>query len=62
MSSVIVKNNRATANTSQVKLESTGAAYGQVQTHYDENINMYNEPPQNIISLHEFSKKALDRL
>lgn len=33
-----------------------------VATHYDENINMYNEPPQNIISLHEFSKIALNRL
>jgi len=33
-----------------------------VTTHYDENINMYNEPPQNIISLHEFSKIALNRL
>ena len=35
---------------------------GFVSTHYDENINMYNEPPTNIISLHDFYKLALDRL
>lgn len=64
MSGVVIKNNRATANTNQVKLDQGAAAssYGQVHTHYDENINMYNEPPQNVISLHDFSKKALDRL
>ncbi len=35
-----------------------------VPIHYDENssVSMYTEPPQNIISLHEFQKIALDRL
>jgi hypothetical protein len=27
---------------------------GSVATHSHDQINMYNEPPQNIISLHEF--------
>jgi hypothetical protein len=54
---MILKNNRATA----VSKSETGQA-GMILTHQDENINMYNEPPQNIISLHEFYKIALDRL
>jgi len=46
-----------------VSLKNQGASdAGMVQTNYDENINMYNEPPQNIISLHEFYRVALDRL
>ena len=40
----------------------TTADYGMVQTNYDENINMYNDAPLNVISLHEFSKFAVDRL
>jgi hypothetical protein len=35
---------------------------GSVTTHSYDQINMYNEPPQNIISLHEFQKLSLDRL
>lgn len=35
---------------------------GSVMTHSHDQINMYNEPPQNIISLHEFQKLSLDRL
>ena len=35
---------------------------GMVKDHRDEQINMYNEPPQNVISLHEFQKLSLDRL
>jgi hypothetical protein len=33
-----------------------------VLTNIHDAINMYNEPPQNIISLHEFSQLALARL
>lgn len=35
---------------------------GAVFTHSHDQINMYNEPPQNVISLHEFQKLSLDRL
>jgi len=35
---------------------------GEVYTNIHEGINMYTEPPTNTISLHEFSKIALDRL
>ena len=35
---------------------------GMVATHYDDNINMYGQPPENIISLYEFQQLALDRL
>ena len=35
---------------------------GSVTTHSHDQINMYNEPPQNVISLHEFQKLSLDRL
>lgn len=56
---VIVKNNKVTAKQSEAA--EAASAY-EVSTNYQDNINMYNEPPQNIISLHEFSKLALDRL
>ena len=52
-------NNRKGAAETRPNIDGT---YGQVQTNYDDNINMYNDPPQNIIRLHEFSKMALDRL
>ena len=35
---------------------------GTVLTHRDEYINMYTEPPQNIISLQELFKLSQDRL
>ncbi len=54
--SMIISNNKATA------LADAQMSAGIVNTHRDEQINMYNEPPQNIISLHEFQKLALDRL
>jgi hypothetical protein len=53
---MIVANHRPTA------LADTQMSAGTVQDHRDEQINMYNEPPQNIISLHEFQKLSLDRL
>jgi hypothetical protein len=59
MAQPVIINKRATAQVTRPGLDGT---YGQVETHYEENINMYNEPPQNVISLHEFSKMALDRL
>jgi hypothetical protein len=43
------------------KPDAEGGA-GEVYTNIHEGINMYTEPPTNIISLHEFSKIALDRL
>ena len=55
--SMIVKNHRLTAQADEQMMSA-----GSVQTHRDEQINMYNEPPQNIISLHEFQKLSLDRL
>ena len=55
----VIVNNRIGAQQTRPSLE---GSYGTVATNYDENINMYNEPPQNVISLHEFSKMALDRL
>ena len=56
-SSVIIANKRVavTSNTAMTDV-------GMVNTHYDENINMYTEPPQNTISLHEFYSVALNRL
>ena len=34
-----------------------------MSVNFDENcVSMYTDPPQNIISLHEFQKIALDRL
>lgn len=56
-SSMIISNKKATAQ-ADAQMMSAGTVY----THRDEQINMYNEPPQNIISLHEFQKLALDRL
>ena len=35
---------------------------GTVQINQHEQINMYNEPPQNIITLHEFMKLSFDRI
>lgn len=55
--SMIISNNKATAQ-ADAQMMSAGI----VNTHRDEQINMYNEPPQNIISLHEFQKLSLDRL
>ncbi len=54
--SMIVSNNKLTA------LADAQMSAGIVYNHRDEQINMYNEPPQNIISLHEFQKLSLDRL
>lgn len=58
---IMVVNKRATA------VNSAGAAagagdHGIVMTNYDENINMYTDPPQSTISLHEFFSIALSRL
>jgi hypothetical protein len=58
-SSMIISNNRISAN--QGNSMQDGAA-GYVGTNNHDQINMYNEPPQNIISLHEFQKLSLDRL
>jgi len=54
--SMILSNNKATAQAD------AQMSAGTVYSHRDEQINMYNEPPQNIISLHEFQKLSLDRL
>ena len=35
---------------------------GLVSTNYEENLNMYTQPPQNVISLHDFQSLALERL
>ena len=54
--SMILSNNKATAQAD------AQMSAGSVNNHREEQINMYNEPPQNIISLHEFQKLSLDRL
>jgi len=54
--SMILANNKATAQAD------AQMSAGTVNNYRDEQINMYNEPPQNIISLHEFQKLSLDRL
>ncbi len=55
--SMILSNKKLTAQ-ADAQMMSAGTVY----THRDEQINMYNEPPQNTISLLEFLKLALDRL
>ena len=54
---MIVSNNTAIA-LADAQMNSAG----HVLIHSEDYINMYNEPPQNIISLHEFQKLSLDRL
>jgi hypothetical protein len=54
--SLIIANKKATAHPDAFM------SAGTVLTHRDEYINMYTEPPQNIISIQELIKLSLDRL
>ncbi len=55
---MIKKNKTAYAQAADANMMPAGTVY----THNEDQINMYNEPPQNTISLHHFQKLSLDRL
>ena len=58
MCAAVIINNRKSNNTSNQF--QTGEV--QITNNDFRKISMYDEPPQNVISLHEFSQLAVDRL